>query len=177
MIRAVVNYIRTLPTIDDFEAIGNDVFGSAKDPRIKKLRESVKYYQVASHDGYMKMKPRNNKRKKPETIKLASETEQQSSKNAANDLVERIALDLDKLDLSEAVAAANKAMAEQTCSKPGASGDAAAKDGTEENEKEMSVITALAKGVDVEPSEEGKVIILVSCLGLPSCFTILSASH
>ncbi len=46
VIRAVVNYVRALPSIDDFDKIGNDVFGSDKDPRIRKLRESVKYYQV-----------------------------------------------------------------------------------------------------------------------------------
>ena len=33
VIRAVVNYIRALPKIDDFEVIGKDVFGTATDPR------------------------------------------------------------------------------------------------------------------------------------------------
>jgi hypothetical protein len=52
VIRAVVNYVRALPSIDDFDKIGNDVFGSEKDQRIRKLRESVKYYQVTIFDKY-----------------------------------------------------------------------------------------------------------------------------
>jgi hypothetical protein len=46
VIRAVVNYVRALPSIDDFDKIGSDVFGADKDAKVKKLRESVKYYQV-----------------------------------------------------------------------------------------------------------------------------------
>lgn len=33
VIKAVVKYIRALQRIDDFEQLGNDVFGSATDPR------------------------------------------------------------------------------------------------------------------------------------------------
>ena len=44
VIRAVINYIRALPSIDDYEILGRDVFGDAKDPRVSRLRQSVKYY-------------------------------------------------------------------------------------------------------------------------------------
>ena len=44
VIRAVVNYIRALPSIEDHDIIANDVFGNEKDPRVKKLKESVKYF-------------------------------------------------------------------------------------------------------------------------------------
>ena len=44
VIRAVVNYVRALPSIDEHDTIANDVFGNEKDPRVKKLKESVKYF-------------------------------------------------------------------------------------------------------------------------------------
>ena len=44
VIRAVVNYIRALTSIEDHDIIANDVFGNEKDPRVKKLKESVKYF-------------------------------------------------------------------------------------------------------------------------------------
>ena len=137
--------------VDDYERICSDVFGTTDDPRLKKLKASLSYYQSASEDGYAKNKPalaaNKGKKKKQQSqshIKLASEmdpdTRQQqtqqsqssqsqegnagqksskrekeaagpsvaaaaskSSTTTANDLVERIALDLDQLDLSEAI--------------------------------------------------------------------------
>ena len=44
VIRAVVNYVRALPSIEDHDTIANDVFGNEKDPRVKKMKESVKYF-------------------------------------------------------------------------------------------------------------------------------------
>ena len=66
VIRAVINYIRALPTIDDYETLGRDVFGDSKDPRIVRLRQSVKYYLYGSKEGYVKQRPNpsNNKKKK-----------------------------------------------------------------------------------------------------------------
>ena len=66
VIRAVINYIRALPSIDDYETLGQDIFGDAKDPRISKLRQSVKYYLYGSKEGYVKQRPNqsNNKKKK-----------------------------------------------------------------------------------------------------------------
>ena len=67
VIRAVINYIRALPTIDDYEMLARDVFGDPKDPRISRLRQSVKYYLYGSKEGYVKQRPNpvNNKKKKP----------------------------------------------------------------------------------------------------------------
>ena len=42
--RAVVNYVRALPSIEDHDTIANDVFGTQKDPRVKKMKDSVKYF-------------------------------------------------------------------------------------------------------------------------------------
>lgn len=85
VIRAVVNYIRSLPKIDDFERIGTDVFGSDKDPRIKKLKSSMNYYQSMSQEGYTKHKPKHNKKnKKHAPIKLATEIEEQEEKKKNN---------------------------------------------------------------------------------------------
>ena len=66
VIRAVINYIRALPSIDDYETLGSDIFGDPKDPRISKLRQSVKYYVYGSKEGYVKQRPNqsNSKKKK-----------------------------------------------------------------------------------------------------------------
>ena len=67
VIRAVINYIRALPAIDDYDVLGRDIFGDPKDPRISKLRQSVKYYLYGSKEGYVKQRPNtsSNKKKKP----------------------------------------------------------------------------------------------------------------
>ena len=64
VIRAVINYVRAVPSIDDFETIGHDVFGSEQDPRIKSLKESVQYFRKGTQDGYSKQKPKVAKKGK-----------------------------------------------------------------------------------------------------------------
>ena len=261
VIRCVVNYIRALAKIDDYERICEDVFGSPDDPRMKRLKASLLYYQSASEEGYSKHRPASakqaaaatGKKKKGQQshIKLASELDAESGKvagghstaaaakdkskkskkekltskastssAAANDLVERIALDLDKLDLSEALSEAQKVMHQEedaaaagaesretgspspssssssagpTPPPPHAAEDgrreeaaAATSDGdakgveggiaamsddqggaeskaeetpaaSEPSDPTLSVVQALASGVEVEPSEDGKV--------------------
>ena len=50
VIRAVVNYVRALPNIDDIEAICKDVFDCPeKDPKVKKLRESLRYFHKGKY--------------------------------------------------------------------------------------------------------------------------------
>ena len=39
LIKAVVDYIRTLVNIDDLEALGTEIFGSSGDPRVAKLKQ------------------------------------------------------------------------------------------------------------------------------------------
>ena len=63
VIRAVVNYIRTLVNIDDVQALGVEIFGSLDDIRVGKLKEVVDYYNAGSEDGYKKCKPVKNKKK------------------------------------------------------------------------------------------------------------------
>lgn len=72
VIRAVVNYVRSLQTVDDISALGTEIFGSETDPRVKKLKDVVEYYNSGTEDGYKKFVP--SKKKKREGIKLASET-------------------------------------------------------------------------------------------------------
>ena len=80
-----MNYIRSLPKIDDFDRIGTDVFGSDKDPRVRKLKSSMNYYQSMSQEGYTKHKPKHNKKtKKHAPIKLASDLEQLEEKKKNN---------------------------------------------------------------------------------------------
>merc|ERR1712079_42823 len=103
-IRAVINYVRAVPS--------NDVFGSEQDPRIKSLREAVQYFRKGTQDGYSKQKPKVAKKGKniPFEEEQDDATEGQKNnetKNECNkesDLVERIALDLDQLDINETVA-------------------------------------------------------------------------
>ena len=64
LFHAVINYVRAVPSIDDFESISHDVFGSEQDPRIKSLRESVQYFRKGTQDGYSKQKPKVAKKGK-----------------------------------------------------------------------------------------------------------------
>ena len=70
VIRAVVNYIRTLVNVDDTQALGAEIFGSVTDPRVGKLKEVVEYYTAGTEDGYKNFKP--NKMKKKEGIKIST---------------------------------------------------------------------------------------------------------
>ena len=64
LFHAVINYVRAVPSIDDFETIGHDVFGSEQDPRIKSLREAVQYFRKGTQEGYSKQKPKVAKKGK-----------------------------------------------------------------------------------------------------------------
>lgn len=185
VIRAVVNYIRTIQSAEDLEAIATDVFGSPKDPRLRKLREAIKYYFNGSKEGYLKQKPKKAKkgdRKKRDCIKLASEEEEEAAekkkmmaattsttttttKDAHTDLVERIALDLDQLDLAEAVEKVKQQLDQSEEHKCESNDDEDEDDDDDDEddvivegseEASMSVVQALASGVEVAPSEGGK---------------------
>ena len=111
LFRAVINYVRAVPSIDDFETIGHDVFGSEQDPRIKSLREAVQYFRKGTQDGYSKQKPKVAKKGKnipfeeqDDATEGQKNNETKNECNKESDLVERIALDLDQLDINETVA-------------------------------------------------------------------------
>ena len=59
MVGVVVEFVRSLPSVDDLDTIGERVFGSRTDPRVNKLKESVAYFVDGSRDGYFKYKPLN----------------------------------------------------------------------------------------------------------------------
>jgi hypothetical protein len=82
VIRAVVNYVRALPSVEDYETISKDIFDSDKDARLKKLKEAVTYFYKGTKEGYSKQKPvtaKKNQKQPKDSIKLASE--QQSDQN------------------------------------------------------------------------------------------------
>ena len=54
LIKAVVNYVRTLLTVDDVPALGTEIFGSESDPRVRKLVDAVAYYDSGTEEGYKK---------------------------------------------------------------------------------------------------------------------------
>ena len=70
VIRAVVNYVRTLVNVDEVEALGTEIFGSCSDPRVSKLKEVVDFYNSGTEDGYKKFKP--SRRKKKELVSVSS---------------------------------------------------------------------------------------------------------
>merc|ERR1719270_2354364 len=114
VIRAVINYVRALPSIEDHDTIANDVFGTEKDPRVKKLKDSVKYFHKGTKEGHVKqkmpkkvgtIKPNPDEKSSPSKSTGENNGDEQKSKKEQKeaDLVERIALDLDQLDLDETV--------------------------------------------------------------------------
>lgn len=61
VIKAVVDYVRKLSSIDNLDAIGEDIFKNSnknKQELIKKLKQSVQYYLNGTKDGFLKYKPR-----------------------------------------------------------------------------------------------------------------------
>ena len=83
--------------------LGQDIFGLSdqNDHRIKQLKEAVQYFHKGTQEGYSKQKPKVSKKAK----NIPFEDQQKNdTKQGESDLVERIALDLDELDLNEAVA-------------------------------------------------------------------------
>lgn len=129
VIRAVVNYVRALPKVDDFESISKDVFGSdlQDEAKVKRLKEAVKYFYKGSKEGHVKQKITPSKK----TIQMPKEPDK-VQKTAETDLVERIALDLDQLDLNETVEKVKQEL------------------------NHDSLVQALASGAEVAPSAEGK---------------------
>ena len=103
VIRAVVNYVRALPSIEDYSVIAKDVFGEAKnDSKVKLLKESVQYYDRGTKNGHAsdrqnKGQPIKKGHNPNQNIPTPDETKKDTKET---DIVERIALDLDKLELS-----------------------------------------------------------------------------
>ena len=64
VIRAVINYVRAVPSIDDYETLGQDIFGSEQDSRIRHLKDAVQYFHKGTKDGYSKQKPKPSKKGK-----------------------------------------------------------------------------------------------------------------
>ena len=138
IIRAVINYVRALPSVEDFAVIAKDVFGQDNDPRTKHLRQSVRYFFQGGKEGHTQKTASNgNKANSSISTKLdfesKAEPECRKSKKEADLMVERIALDLDQLDI-------NKSTVKATI--------------VEGNE--VDLIRAVASGTDVKASAEGK---------------------
>ena len=86
VIRAVVNYVRTLVNVDDVEALGAEIFGSCSDPRVSKLKEVVDFYNSGTEDGYKKFKPSRRKKKELVSVSaLATDNNEQENDNKATE--------------------------------------------------------------------------------------------
>lgn len=151
IIRAVVNYVRTLQTIDDLDSLGSEIFGSSEDERVVKLKEVVEYYNSGTEDGYKKFKPSRKKKKEGIKVeKLASETEEAiveskqlyqsltAGKKVGGEKVE------DEEEGSDDVAAAAAKMQQMSV-----------EDGGEGQGQHQEAVSAVAAGA-ATPSEQGK---------------------
>lgn len=83
--KAVVDYVRSLQTVDDVVSLGAEIFGSSEDPRVRKLKDVVEYYNSGTEEGYRKFIP--SRRKKREGIKLASDEQEGESRQAYKSLM------------------------------------------------------------------------------------------
>ena len=154
VIRAVVNYVRTLVNVDDIEALGAEIFGSCLDPRVSKLKEVVDFYNSGTEDGYKKFKPSNRRRKK-ELVNITA---------LASDIDEEVDETENILDSINSVTKSLSAVTKETeeTAKKLASlvlSDTDAKDSTSKDKDIVSdnleAVTAVANN-SVKPSEDGK---------------------
>jgi len=149
VIKGVVDYVRSLQTVEDVAALGAQIFGSGTDFRVKKLQDVVEYYNNGTEDGYKKFIP--SRRKKREGIKLATDTkeEQGESRQAYKNLI------AGRKGKSKTPDVVNE----------GGAGDSATDDTVEQLENlsiandpaadSKDAVSAVASG-DVKASEEGK---------------------
>ena len=99
VIRGVVNYVRALPSIDDYTVISRNIFGDDKDSRKEKLQQSVKYFNRGTKESHGTSIKKAHKSKLNIPVK-EEEDLKSKSKQETDYVVERIALDLDKLDIT-----------------------------------------------------------------------------
>uniref|UniRef100_A0A0L8FUX1 Uncharacterized protein n=1 Tax=Octopus bimaculoides TaxID=37653 RepID=A0A0L8FUX1_OCTBM len=61
VIKAVVDFVRKLPSVENLDVIGEEIFKDSvknKQELITKLKQSVQYYLNGTQDGFLKYKPR-----------------------------------------------------------------------------------------------------------------------
>ena len=58
-----MDYVRSLQTVDDIPSLGADIFGNREDPRVRKLKEVVDYYNSGTEEGYRKFIPSRRKKR------------------------------------------------------------------------------------------------------------------
>lgn len=61
VIRAVVDYVRSLPDISNIDLVGEPIFRNSKGNKqelVSKLRQSVQYYSNGTQDGFLRYRPR-----------------------------------------------------------------------------------------------------------------------
>ncbi|KAG1664870.1 Constitutive coactivator of PPAR-gamma-like protein 2 [Nymphon striatum] len=62
LVKAIVVYVRSLPAVDNIDAIGSQVFGSHQNSpltqeKIQKFKECVQYYLNGTQDGFLRYRP------------------------------------------------------------------------------------------------------------------------
>lgn len=78
LIKAVVQFVRDLPSVEDLDQVGRNVFGMPSDSRIQKFKQSVQYFINGTKDGYLMYKPsfHSQNAKSSNSVKFASEMEE-----------------------------------------------------------------------------------------------------
>ncbi|TRY74611.1 hypothetical protein TCAL_01602 [Tigriopus californicus] len=168
LILSIVKYVRSVPKIDDFERIAEDVFGSKKDPRKKQLLESFQYYSVkfpVPGHRVNKKKPKLKVKKHVPIPVLGSQHSPMvnGSEEDENDIVVRIALDLVQLDINEALAEATGSRVKD--SKPAEKKQQQQQQQSADHrklveEEGLSIVQAVASGLELEAAEDGGVTII-----------------
>ncbi|TRY74730.1 hypothetical protein TCAL_01601 [Tigriopus californicus] len=163
LILSIVKYVRSVPKIDDFERIAEDVFGSKKDPRKKQLLESFQYYSVkfpVPGHRVNKKKPKLKVKKHVPIPVLGSQHSPMvnGSEEDENDIVVRIALDLVQLDINEALAEATGSRVKD--SKPAEKKQQQQQQQSADHrklveEEGLSIVQAVASGLELEAAEDG----------------------
>lgn len=57
LIKDIVEFVRNLPTIDNLDVIGAQVFGQNKQEKIQKFKQCVQYYLNGTKDGFLHYRP------------------------------------------------------------------------------------------------------------------------
>ncbi|XP_066992640.1 constitutive coactivator of PPAR-gamma-like protein 1 homolog [Anabrus simplex] len=83
LVKNVANFVKSLPSIDNLDAVAVQVFGSASDKRANKLKESVQYYLNGTKDGFLRYRPQPTARRTDASHHVNQKSSIQNNKSKA----------------------------------------------------------------------------------------------
>uniref|UniRef100_A0A1B6BZX8 Constitutive coactivator of PPAR-gamma-like protein 1 homolog n=1 Tax=Clastoptera arizonana TaxID=38151 RepID=A0A1B6BZX8_9HEMI len=57
LVKGIANLVKNLPSVDNLDTTAEFILGSASDPRVAKLKQSIQYYLDGTKDGFLKYRP------------------------------------------------------------------------------------------------------------------------